>query len=711
MSDRRNIHLEGLYSHRSDEYDDRLRNMMHGTKRRRSDPPFDHNRDRWHQASTPEHGMPHVRSRSSSSHSTSTERRGNLISPSQSSQSTTIPRTEYPSLYSLPAPGEASRMSPGKFVHDSSSVRSSSFEGPAALSESPIAHHEREAHDQSNQHKEKSNAPSERKVSCLECRSSKVRCSGRTSHEGCDRCKRLQKSCVFEQHRRGRKPTQIKMHKLEQSVDTIMSALNVLSDIKGKSKKDDADDEELSEQRRRIKGKIQKVTSEKPSKDHFIEDIIHNSEFENRQKTRALPTAVFEYPHDTPATNSKTHATTLGSEGEDDELGLPPLSNPLKLLAQASDATDEMPKTLDNTRARKDLQTNVDGVKSKGRPGSGRGVSQRDYWSIGMYSSRYDIGPKFDPITCGILDISDARKLFSLFMRHLNDRITLLDPVLHTFEYVRSYSALLLSASCALAARFCVDMSNAEEITNRLDAHIQDRILPTVLLQGLRSVEISQAYMVLAAYHANTQTLNGDRSWSLLGWGIRIAAELDMNSRLLSEWKNDVRPGAENEDQRVLRASSVPENTIGQEEITQRRLRNRERTWCNLWLFEYSLSTQMGRRSTLAQDPVILGVSSGWHRASYAIKGDEAIVALIALRRIQIKQTEFFEHSVMSPILNRTKRMGSEALRFQLEYYRQSCSADIHAWSMTYEHRSGTDSSLRMKSSNCTYYSSVRSID
>ncbi|KAJ8070918.1 hypothetical protein OCU04_001277 [Sclerotinia nivalis] len=50
-----------------------------------------------------------------------------------------------------------------------------------------------------------------RQIACLTCRSVKLKCKSTSTGEKCERCKRKSLECVFEQHRRGRKPgTRIK---------------------------------------------------------------------------------------------------------------------------------------------------------------------------------------------------------------------------------------------------------------------------------------------------------------------------------------------------------------------------------------------------------------------------------------------------------------------------------------------------------------------
>ena len=549
-------------------------------------------------------------------------------------------------------------------------------------------------------------AGSDRKISCLECRSSKVKCSGR-AERGCNRCQRLKRACVFEQHRRGRKPAHVKMHKLAQSVDTIMTAINALREYSGKK---DALREMVDEtcvqqggaRKRRADGSPGMAAARAATAVDSMEPpfkVMRRPSTEDRNKPE----------------KTLSNSTSLARQGDEfaaqveaergKERGLLSLSNPLKLLAQASDSAlcqrSADPNPVSNAKnetgedkgdedgAYASLQADMrpGGAKQAGvasrkaaPPPKQRGASRREYWEMGLYSSRLDQDATLDPIACQIMTNEVAHDLYNYYLRNLNFRITLLDPKVSTFQHVSKHSALLLTSACALAARFADHIDDAEELAKSLDAHIQHTLLPAVLLQGYRSVEIAQAFIIMAAYHANTASLDGDRSWSLLGYGIRIAAELDLNARMQSE-----RQGK----QGIQAPAGVLPNLLGDdgarmsaEELYQRRMRDRERTWCNLWLFENSLSTHMGRRSTLGQDPVILGVGAGWHRAQYAIPGDEAIVALINLRRLQTKNVEFFEHSVLGNV--KSDSVAPPSLRFQLDYYRRSCSADLSAWIATY---------------------------
>lgn len=216
------------------------------------------------------------------------------------------------------------------------------------------------------------------------------------------------------------------------------------------------------------------------------------------------------------------------------------LSKPLELLAHASQQAREQDQDQDQASGDgKDASTSsatglVGPPRSPDRSnsrslaaGPGRGTA---FFSIGLCTPRHDRGSRFDPIDRGLISIDYAIKLVGIFVEKLDLPISLLDPSLHTFAFIRSRSAILLTSMCWISAQF---MDNGGKTAARLESHLKDTLIPAVLTQGYRSVEICQAMIILAAYHPPTPTLWEDRSWSYVHAAIGIASELGMNSRLV----------------------------------------------------------------------------------------------------------------------------------------------------------------------------------
>lgn len=569
-------------------------------------------------------------------------------------------------------------------------------------------------------------AAAEKKISCMECRLSKVKCSG--GHL-CTRCKRLGKECYYKSHKRGRKSDSSKIQKLERTVDSLSKALEQFSKGKvaspGAAKTDsvESNKEQVSspdafcKATEAVRAPIASSSvgamsppAHSPSVAQTGAGAVAQRRPSQIYRQRSASSS-WQAPH------SITSATPTSDDPDEPEnLGLPTLSNPLKLLAAASDSArdrdnglapvdslsssspsaESFAQTGGNAATASDLtrakdatdattnngNSNVNNASANNQPpaavgqqgaavetntrvslfgnyprttnsrtvGPGRGKA---FFDIGLFSTKLDNLPEFDPINRGYLTLPQAESLYAVFMQYINPALTLLDPNLHTFDYVRSCSALLLSCTCWIAAKYRVE---ASQIAADLEMHIRSNLLPTILMEGFRNAEIPQALIILAAYHPQMNTLSEDKAWAYVGFAIRIASELDMNSRI------SIRPPNRQDDAGLAR-----------------RLRNRERTWLNLWLFETSMSQHMGRRPTLANDPVVMGCAH-WHLDKYALAEDKAIVAVVQLRLLMLRNMELFENFVDVSVTH----LPAERTAKQVELFRRICASDLDTWLATW---------------------------
>lgn len=515
-----------------------------------------------------------------------------------------------------------------------------------AAESSASPHSPRQAHAGLDSPEDASAGPTtDKKISCMECRASKVKCSG---GDHCSRCRRLGKECYYKSHKRGRKSDSSKIQKLEQTVESLSQALEHISK-QPKEPLSRGQDSSLSEQQWTQTSHSRSGSQREPNRSGV--------------QQRRHPSASW-----LPLNTNHTTAPTPDDPDEPDNLGLPTLSNPLKLLAHASDSArdrelDRSLSTIDpalsasqqsvgSTSATASDRPSTDDTVSTSRFGPARGKA---FFSVGLFAPRPDNLPEFDPVQRRILSLTEAESLFAVYMQYINPPLTLLDEHLHTFAYVRSSSGFLLTAACWIAAKYRVEGS---QIASELESHIRATLLPAILLDGYRSAEIAQAFIILAAYHPPTTTLAEDRSWSYVGYAIRIASELDMNSKIASKTTNSTH-----------------------DELV-RRLRNRERTWLNLYLFETSLSQHMGRRPTLASDPVVMGCAK-WHLDRCAIAQDAAMVAVVQLRLLMTRNIELFENFVDVSSDNHGKISA-----MHVELFRKTSATDLDTWLATWINQS-----------------------
>ncbi|PWN48844.1 hypothetical protein IE53DRAFT_412032 [Violaceomyces palustris] len=313
-----------------------------------------------------------------------------------------------------------------------------------------------------------------------------------------------------------------------------------------------------------------------------------------------------------------------------------------------------------------------DSGKENGNGSSGEGeagASRKDYFNLSLFHSKLDDQDGQDPVEVGLVELKEVEKLFDIFFARINPILDLFDPFLHSVAYVRARSAFLTTVISSMAARFS-DTPRDAEIASTLDKHWQDNILPLILLGGYKSVEISQAFLILTTYHKPTNRLVDDRSWQFLGFAIRTATEVGVN--------------------RKVTPSSV--STMYNEQVC-RRVRNRERLWFNLFLYDRTLSAQTGRPWTISEDRMI-AQSSMWHRQDFALPEDVSLVSLIKLRRITAQHAETFDMYISSPDRldgpQNTLALGvGEQSRVErrlagLEFFRKNANADLERWKETW---------------------------
>ncbi|KAJ7696420.1 hypothetical protein B0H17DRAFT_1197938 [Mycena rosella] len=178
-----------------------------------------------------------------------------------------------------------------------------------------------------------------------------------------------------------------------------------------------------------------------------------------------------------------------------------------------------------------------------------------------------------------------------------------------------------------------------ERVSKGLDSHVNHVLLPAILLQDLRSVEIAQSLMMLAAFQCPNKDIREDRSWTLLVHAIRVASELNLQGSLFVKCTE-------------------------QGEAECRRRRNAERTWINLWLHEFSLAQHTGRRSLLA-DQGLFPACREWYLEPHACHSDLVLVAMVELRTIVLQNRQLY------------KQLPKEST----SYYVEHCKSDLKAWS------------------------------
>ncbi|KAJ5742816.1 uncharacterized protein N7511_011217 [Penicillium nucicola] len=261
-----------------------------------------------------------------------------------------------------------------------------------------------------------------------------------------------------------------------------------------------------------------------------------------------------------------------------------------------------------------------------------------NYFSTAPRAPLRDIGPDIDPIDLGLVTMEEAHHLFPIYFARLHPVNGILDPMLHTPEFVRAQSALLFTWILALTAQF--DHESAS-IAKRLRFH-GEKLSKHVHTSGYKSVEIVQGYYISLLSATPAETSAQERSWLYTMYAFGLAAELGLDQESCADHANsqslfnvshigpDDIPTAKQNSREI--ASSDPEYPAEQSIYFQRLSRNRERTWLRILLWERANSAACGRIHTFPETDLTHNIE-GWWLHPLADSTDKHTCAFITLRQ------------------------------------------------------------------------------
>lgn len=253
-----------------------------------------------------------------------------------------------------------------------------------------------------------------------------------------------------------------------------------------------------------------------------------------------------------------------------------------------------------------------------------------------------------DPVEMNILGLAMARTLFENFIEFLNPYISQLDPRLHTFDYVRKSSFLFTTVLAVSAKTF------SPAVYNALYEHAQD-LYTESFRNGSKSTEIVQAILILTYWKQPQDT----RAWTSVGYAIRMC--MDMGWHKLTAYSAASRANAD--------------------ETKRREVRNIERTWLVLFVYDRSISLQTGRPWMIDRSSFIESIEA-WCSDPIADRTDDLLGAFVTLR-LMISSI-FPLHALDSP---RSEKMASEDLESLLSIKKASIERWERRWVQSVEKR------------------------
>ncbi|CAK5274670.1 unnamed protein product, partial [Mycena citricolor] len=305
--------------------------------------------------------------------------------------------------------------------------------------------------------------------------------------------------------------------------------------------------------------------------------------------------------------NRHFHATPEDDDSEDEgpsnededtddnetELGessaLPDASVPIGLIANLS---------LSSNRGKEKRGSSVPGDGSEDLDDDNVGVANAAYFMPGPATDldkRAQLIEQHSPpeiLIHGLVVPEDVDRLFEIFYTRVNPFVALLDPKLHTPASTFARCPFLFTVICAISSRYYPEKSEIYPIA----MHFAKHSAANALIDGWKSVELCQAYILMSIFAVPARKWEEDRSWLYTGLAIRLATDLNLHQVPSSK--------------AFIKGKGV------EREMNEREILNRTRVWMICFNLDRSTATQFGKPSTIKEDYILRHGSDDWYKKS-----------------------------------------------------------------------------------------------
>ncbi|CAL1706513.1 unnamed protein product [Somion occarium] len=323
---------------------------------------------------------------------------------------------------------------------------------------------------------------------CTVCRLAKMKCVG--GEEGvkpCQRCKRSGADCIFEKHRRGRKPG-----------SKLSEASRVLRHLE-----------------KGLPGAKAKVDPTCTSQSPVAEQDSHLSigRFPNNELPPLKIPPDFELPLPRASDPTSSRMPIDFDQDQDEKKPESETMYPANLIRREGERSSSFFKTILNP------QPEAPSIRFK----ESSSPSPQLHSPVVPLTSSINVtvaSELRDPIEAGFIDEKQADTLFQLLFLRLNPFINLFDPHLHTVPYVRNRSRFLFSTLIMACCKFFKPefYPQAQKIANEFAVR--------AFADGQKSVEVAQAFACMTYWKEPEDT----RTFSYIGYACRMAVELGLNT-------------------------------------------------------------------------------------------------------------------------------------------------------------------------------------
>ncbi|KAJ7172753.1 fungal-specific transcription factor domain-containing protein [Mycena filopes] len=309
---------------------------------------------------------------------------------------------------------------------------------------------------------------------CTVCRAAKMKCVGADDgQKQCQRCKRANVECIFEKHRRGRKPGS-KLSEASKMLRRLEKGLNT--------------------------AKLKSQVADQPYPSDPRDPYLHRDPYS--ATASHFPSNELPPLNIPPYQNGDYPASSHGSRSID--------------MDDADDDPDPEDRALFPAKLiRKENQRNSF-FRTILNPPEGNAISRPSFSP--PHQNRAS-PPHTDPISAGIIDEDQAKVLFDLIFLRLNPFINLFDPALHSVHYVRTKCPFLFTTLIMAGCKFFKPemFKPCQKLAHELAVR--------AFAEAWKRVEVVQAFACLTYW----KDPDDQRTWTYIGYACRMAVELGLN--------------------------------------------------------------------------------------------------------------------------------------------------------------------------------------
>ncbi|GAA5859893.1 hypothetical protein JCM8547_004376 [Rhodosporidiobolus lusitaniae] len=162
------------------------------------------------------------------------------------------------------------------------------------------------------------------------------------------------------------------------------------------------------------------------------------------------------------------------------------------------------------------------------RRGEAAPAQAEGYFATGLYQLRSDAAEGLDPVSMAFVTEGEFERLVDLYFTHLHPFFFHLSPSLHKPHFMRNVSPFLSTTIAYISSTFD---QQTQHLIPALHDHVH-RLSNRVWAEGLKSLEICQAYLLLIHWTPIEDDWGDDRRWGWLGAAVRIATEIKLHKTL-----------------------------------------------------------------------------------------------------------------------------------------------------------------------------------